>query len=166
MPPPDRPLAMSNEPRPGSATARAVVWAFLATAAGRVISLAGMAVLARLVAPREFGLMGFALVFLTYAETVGDLGIGTALVYWPDRRRDAAQVTFLLNLAMGWVWFGLFVPSASVSCPRCRPGSGAHRWRWSALPCRCWLLRLSLHLSGPAERSSGRYCLTRRRCSC
>src|SRR5205814_1967571 len=98
----------------GNATAWAVLWAFLATATGKVISLAGMAILARLVAPRDFGLLAYAMVFLTCAETVGDLGTGMALIYWPDRRKDAAQVTFWLNMVMGWFWFAatwLLAPS-------------------------------------------------------
>ncbi len=89
----------------GRRTARAAVWAFLATAGAKVITLIGLALLARLLAPREFGLLAFALVYITYAETVGDLGSGTALVYWPDRRDDAAQVTFVVNALAGVMWF-------------------------------------------------------------
>lgn len=89
----------------GRRTARAAVWAFLATAGAKLITLVGLALLARLLAPREFGLLAFALVYITYAETVGDLGSGMALVYWPDRRDDAAQVTFVVNAAAGVLWF-------------------------------------------------------------
>jgi PST family polysaccharide transporter len=62
-------------------------------------------VLARLLAPAEFGLFAFALVYIVYLETLGDLGTGAALVYWPDRTRDVAQVTFALNLLTGIAWF-------------------------------------------------------------
>jgi PST family polysaccharide transporter len=89
----------------GRTTARAAVWAFLATAGAKVITLASLALLARLLAPREFGLLAFALVYITYAETIGDLGSGVALVYWPDRREDAAQVTFAVNAIAGVFWF-------------------------------------------------------------
>lgn len=85
-------------------TARAAMWALLATAGTRIISLVALAVLARFLAPREFGLLAFALVYITYAETVGDLGTGVALIYWPNRRDDAAQVTFIVNVAMGLFW--------------------------------------------------------------
>lgn len=61
--------------------------------------------LARLLAPAEFGLFAFALVYIAYLETLGDLGTGAALVYWPDRTRDVAQVTFALNLLTGVAWF-------------------------------------------------------------
>ena len=89
----------------GRTTARAALWAFLAVAGGRVITLIGLALLARLLAPREFGLLAFAMVYITYAETIGDFGSGMALVYWPDRREDAAQVTFFVNAVAGIAWF-------------------------------------------------------------
>jgi PST family polysaccharide transporter len=77
----------------------------LGTGAGKLVTLAGIAVLARLLAPAEFGLFAFALVYLAYLETLGDLGSGSALIYWPDRTRDVAQLTFALNLLTGGAWF-------------------------------------------------------------
>ena len=91
----------------GRTTARAAVWAFLGTAGSKVVTLIGLGLLARLLAPAEFGLLAFALVYITYAETIGDLGSGMALVYWPDRRDDAAQVTFVINAVAGVLWFGV-----------------------------------------------------------
>lgn len=85
----------------------AAVWAFLATAGTRLVTLVSLAVLARLLAPREFGLLAFALVYITYAETVGDLGTAAALIYWKERREDAAQVTFAINAVMGVIWFAV-----------------------------------------------------------
>lgn len=85
-------------------TVRAAAWAFVSTIGRRGITLIGLALLARLLAPREFGLLAFAMLYIAYAETIGDLGTGTALVYWPDRRDDAAQVTFLMNVGMGLFW--------------------------------------------------------------
>ncbi|HEX7830012.1 MAG TPA: lipopolysaccharide biosynthesis protein, partial [Thermoanaerobaculia bacterium] len=87
-----------------TSTKRAAVWAFLAVTGTRIITLGSLSVLARLLAPREFGLLAFALVYITYAETIGDLGTATALIYWKDRREDAAQITFLINAAMGVSW--------------------------------------------------------------
>ena len=83
-----------------------------ATFAGRLISLLSLAVLARLLSPDDFGLLAFALVFLGYLESVGDLGTGAALVYWPQRWREVAQLTFLANLLMGLVWMGVTLAAA------------------------------------------------------
>jgi lipopolysaccharide exporter len=84
-----------------------VIWTLAATAAGRILTFAALAVLARLLAPADFGLMAFALVYITYVETVGDLGTGAALIYWPAWREDAAQMAFVLNVAMGAFWFAV-----------------------------------------------------------
>lgn len=88
----------------GRMTARAAVWAFVSTAGTKLITLVGLALLARLLAPREFGLLAFAMTYIATAETIGDLGSGVALVYWPDRRDDAAQVTFIINAVSGLFW--------------------------------------------------------------
>ena len=83
---------------------RAAVWAFLAVTGTRIITLGSLSILARLLAPREFGLLAFALVYITYAETIGDLGTAVALIYWKERREEAAQATFIINAAMGVGW--------------------------------------------------------------
>lgn len=95
-------------------TKRAAVWAFLAVTGTRIITLGSLTVLTRLLAPNEFGLLAFALVYITYAETIGDLGTAVALVYWKDRREDAAQVTFVINAAMGIAWCLLTLAAAPL----------------------------------------------------
>lgn len=89
------------------AALRGVAWAFGATAASKLAWMAGLAVLARLLAPEHFGLFAFALVFIAYVETLGDLGTSAALIHWPERTEEAAQVAFWANLATGLLWFGL-----------------------------------------------------------
>ena len=102
-PPPVQP-----EPQPiATAAARGVLWALLATLAAKLSWLAALAVLARLLRPAEFGLFSFGLVFVTFVETVGDLGAGAALIYSRRGAERAAQGTFVLNLAMGALWFAL-----------------------------------------------------------
>lgn len=88
-------------------TARAAVWSLLAITGTRIISLVSLIILARLLAPRDFGLLTFALVYITYIETVGDLGTGLALIYWPERKEDAALVTFWINMVAGLFWFAV-----------------------------------------------------------
>lgn len=82
-------------------TAWGYIWAVLGTIAGKGLGLLTLVVVARILAPGEYGLFAFALVYITYLETIGDLGTGMALVYWPSRLRDAAQVTFIINVGMG-----------------------------------------------------------------
>lgn len=93
-------------------TAWGVVWALVATSGARLVWLLALAFLTRLLTPEEFGLLAFALVFILYVETVGDLGTGVALVRWPGDAARAAQVTFWVNLGTGLLWFGLTVALA------------------------------------------------------
>jgi PST family polysaccharide transporter len=89
----------------GRSTARAAGWALLATTGVRLVSLVSLAVLARILAPRDFGLLGIALVYITYVETIADLGTGSALIWAPSKTREAADVTFLASAASGVFWF-------------------------------------------------------------
>src|SRR5688500_13373605 len=105
---------MNNKSQTGRMAVRGMVWSVFATGGGRVISLASVVVLARLLVPAEFGLVAFALVFIAYMEAIGDLGTGAALVRWPDRWPQVAQVAFVINLAMGAVWFALTLVAAPL----------------------------------------------------
>lgn len=96
----------------GRTTARAAIWAFLSAAGAKAITLLGLTLLARLLAPAEFGLLAFAMAYMTYVEAIGDLGSGMALVYWPDRRNEAAQVTFVVNVIAGIGWCVLTIALA------------------------------------------------------
>jgi O-antigen/teichoic acid export membrane protein len=88
----------------GRKTFMAAAWAFVAAMGRRVITLVGVTLLARVLAPHEFGLVGFAMLYLTVIDVIGDFGAGSALVYWPERREEATQVAFLVNVATGLFW--------------------------------------------------------------
>lgn len=93
---------MSGEDKDlGRRTARSFAWAIAAAVGGRVLTVASLAVVARILVPRDFGLFTFALVYVTYLNTVADLGVGTALIYRSSRVEDAAQAAFWVNAAMG-----------------------------------------------------------------
>jgi O-antigen/teichoic acid export membrane protein len=82
-------------------TAWGVVWAVTGNLVARTIGLVTIIVFARLLTPGEYGLFAFCLIYIAYVETIGDLGTGMALVYWPTRIAEAAQITFIVNLATG-----------------------------------------------------------------
>lgn len=92
--------------------AGSLAWTLTAMLGTRLVTLAGLMALARLLAPADFGLMAFAFAYITYVTAVGDLGTGTALIYWPSRRDEAAQVTFVISLAMGACWLALTLACA------------------------------------------------------
>ncbi len=88
-------------------TTWSVIWAFLAVGTSKIISLVGLAVLARLLVPEDFGLFALGWTLVTYVETVGDLGTGAALIYVSSHRRRAAQMTFVVNVSAGVIGLGL-----------------------------------------------------------
>lgn len=81
-----------------------------------VIRLVTLAVLARLLTPREFGLAGMALVFSGLAIVLSDFALGSALVQRRDLTERARSTAFWAILALGTLLtgfvFGLSWPVA------------------------------------------------------
>ena len=83
------------------ATARAVAWSYLSWFLAKALVLATTAVLARLLTPDEFGVVGFATVVVAYLTVLRDLGLGGALTQRRDDIEDAADTVFVVNLLLG-----------------------------------------------------------------
>lgn len=84
-----------------------LAWVFSAMVAARLVTFASNLALARLLAPDAFGVVAIPLLVITYFETVGDLGMGAALVRQQRDEKDAALVTFGFNLGLGALWGAL-----------------------------------------------------------
>jgi teichuronic acid exporter len=98
---PSREFAVSESLR--SRTLRAVSWTFLHAAGVRGTQFIVGIVLARLLLPDQFGLIGMLTVFVAMAQSLLDSGFGAALI----QKRDASFVDicsiFYFNLVMGLV---------------------------------------------------------------
>src|SRR4051794_9316511 len=79
---------------------RGVLWQAVSFGLGRSLSLVTTIVLARLLTPSQFGLVGLALVFVTFAEYLTDLGVAQALVYF-ERDRPTQDAALALCVACG-----------------------------------------------------------------
>lgn len=89
-----------------------VVWQALSFVAGKVLVLVSTVILARLLTPNDFGVVAIALVFITYADVVTDLGVAQALVFLPAaRRRSDAALAVCLGVS------GAFVALAMLAAP-------------------------------------------------
>jgi lipopolysaccharide exporter len=89
-----------------------VAWQGLSYLLGRILVLATTVVLARLLAPEDFGLVALALVFIAYVEVATDLGVAQALIFLPaDRRRNDAALAISLLVS------ALLVTAAMVAAP-------------------------------------------------
>jgi len=93
---------------------RGVLWTYVSFAGGKLLGFASIIILARLLIPAEFGQLGFALVFISYLDTIGDLGVSAALIYEQKRSEQAANIAFIINLISGVLWFILVLAMAPL----------------------------------------------------
>ena len=133
----------------GTTAARAVLWNYVSFASGKVLVLVTMAVLARLLTPADFGIVGFATLVIAYLAVLKDLGLGAALIQRDDDIEEAAQTVYTLNLMLGALL------TAATSWPR-------RWWRtssaspWSPRCCGCSRSRSSSRRSDRSSSSCSR----------
>jgi len=82
-------------------TVKGIIWAYTAFWGGRLLTLISTAILARILAPEDFGLIGFALLMISFIDAAHSFGINDALIYNSERVEDTADTAFLINLAIG-----------------------------------------------------------------
>jgi O-antigen/teichoic acid export membrane protein len=77
-------------------------WAYGAYVGGRILTLIATAILARLLTPREFGLVALAILFMFIFETLSDLGVSQALVVVDkDAELEHAETVFVWTITLG-----------------------------------------------------------------
>jgi len=82
------------------AGAKGTLWQGAAFVLGKGIVLVTTVLLARVLAPEQFGLVSLALVLIAYAEAVADVGVAQALVYLP-RATGTTRAAVLCSLGVG-----------------------------------------------------------------
>jgi O-antigen/teichoic acid export membrane protein len=90
-------------------TLSGLFWSFLSQGGKQASQFVITAILARLVSPADFGLLGMATVFTGFALIFGELGIGGAIVQKQDLRDEHYSSAFWLNILVGSCLTGLFV---------------------------------------------------------
>src|SRR4051794_10597873 len=104
--------------RIGARTLRGAFWAYFSYVGGRLLILASTSVLARLLTPKEFGIVGYALVFMALLETVKDLGLGQALVASrPKEVYERADTVFLTGVGLGVLGTAVVAGLAPLAAP-------------------------------------------------
>jgi len=97
-----------------AATARGVVWTTGQALLNRVLSLLGFVVLARLLSPQEYGVVGLASVFSTLCAIVAQAGLSQALVQQPHVDKEDLDTVFWIGLGLG---AGLAVALSAAAWP-------------------------------------------------
>lgn len=97
----------------GRKTARGIVWNYVSYGAGKLLTFVSTIILARLLAPEQFGVVAIALLAIGYLDVIGDLGVAAALIYQRGDVERAANVAFGVSLAAGaglWALMMLAAP--------------------------------------------------------
>jgi O-antigen/teichoic acid export membrane protein len=97
-------MATSSDQSLGTRTIHSMLWAYGAYIGGRSVVLVSTAILAHLLTPADFGVVALAVVFMTFLETLQDLGLTQALVVAPPEKESAyAQTTFIWTVTISAV---------------------------------------------------------------
>jgi PST family polysaccharide transporter len=81
-------------------TVKGVLWSSLSFAGSKGVTFLATMVLARLLAPQDFGLMALGLVAIGYLETFGSLGVGNFVIYKQGEEEKTANLAFTLGLTV------------------------------------------------------------------
>lgn len=87
-------------------TVTGTIWTYASHYGGKLLVFISTIILARLLTQEDFGIVGFALVIISFLDVLSDLGIGSALIYHRDDP-EAANTGFWLGLLTGIALFGL-----------------------------------------------------------
>lgn len=87
---------------------RGSAWSLVEQATAQGIQFLITVVMARLLTPEDFGLMGMLGIFIVLSQSVLDAGLGMALIRKPDATHLDECSVFYFNLAMGGLLAALF----------------------------------------------------------
>lgn len=88
-------------------TIKGFSWAFLDNFANQGIQFTVGIILARLLTPQEYGLVGMLAIFLAVADTFTIGGFGEALIRKSNPSREDYSTIFLTNVCIGFVFYVL-----------------------------------------------------------
>lgn len=101
---------------PGESFSRRVMqagfWAFALRIAERLLGLARTVVLARLLAPKDFGLFGLAMLAFSALETFSQTGLEAALIHKKDDVRSYLNTAWTVQIIRGLALAGILAAGA------------------------------------------------------
>lgn len=89
-------------------TISGMLWSFSDSIAGQAIQFVVGLILARILSPAEFGLVGMITVFLAVSQSFIDSGFAQALIRKPGAGENDYSTVFWFNLGAGVIFFALF----------------------------------------------------------
>jgi O-antigen/teichoic acid export membrane protein len=95
-------------------TLAGITWSITSQAGKQVIALIIGIILARLLSPREFGLIAMITVMTGFAAIFAELGLSAALIQKQDVRQDHLSSVFWINLIGGLLLMLIFIVGAPL----------------------------------------------------
>lgn len=92
---------MSDNALLAKKTVKNALWNYGTFASSKAVVFITTIILARVLAPTDFGLMAIGLTIMNYLDILADFGIGPALVYRQDKPEQSANVAFVLSVGSG-----------------------------------------------------------------
>lgn len=93
-----------NAPPQSSLRKRAAIgafWSGIGNFGSQIVRAVVLLVLAWVLSPEQFGLAGIAILYINFAQGLGDLGLASALIQQRDLGEPALSTVFWANLAIG-----------------------------------------------------------------
>ena len=88
-------------------TVKGFFWAYASFLGGKGLNFLTTIILARLLLPEEFGLVGYCLVVIQYVDILNSAGIATALIARREKVQEAANAAFVANIVFGVACFAI-----------------------------------------------------------
>jgi lipopolysaccharide exporter len=90
-----------------TAAAAGTRWTAISALTGAVIQFSQLAILARFLVPKDFGMVAIIMVILGFAQTYLDMGISNAVIQRQDTSREQLSSLYWLNIFVGWIILGI-----------------------------------------------------------
>ena len=103
---------MSNNQGLKKKTVKGVGWSAIDSVASQGITFLVGLVLARLLSPSEYGLIGMITIFISISNTIVNSGFSNALIRKPRISEDDYSTTFVFNLILSVVMYSILFLSA------------------------------------------------------
>jgi PST family polysaccharide transporter len=85
----------------GRAAVSGIAWGYASYVLSKLLIFVSTVILARLLSPESFGVVGFALIVIGYLDIARDLGVGSALIARPEADERDASMAFVISVGWG-----------------------------------------------------------------
>lgn len=93
-------------------TVKGVIWSTLERFSVQGIQFVVMIIMARMLTPNDYGLVGMLAVFIAVSQSLVDSGFSQALIRKQDRTETDNSTVFYFNIIVGFILYGLLFASA------------------------------------------------------